>query len=106
MDTFNFHYTTVKFTYGHAQKWINMTLKYMLALGESRIKGIYMNCHFFHIPIDNLIQDELLDKIEKINCAWSKINNYDIYLAYQKKFRKLCNGKSPIAEEFRIFNIT
>ena len=44
---------------GQAEKWINMTLKYLVALGNERVKGIILNHFFFHIPIYNQIQAKL-----------------------------------------------
>ncbi|MEI7504759.1 MAG: hypothetical protein WCJ61_15885, partial [Paludibacter sp.] len=67
-------------TIGQAQKWINMTLKYLFTLGEDRVKGILTNYRFFHIPIDNIIQDKLIGKIERIKQPWSRIDDYAHYL--------------------------
>lgn len=90
-------------TYGQAQKWINMTLKYWLVLGEHRIKNIEKNARFFHIPIDSYVQKGWFQ--EKKPKAWSKINNYDDYMEYQKKHRASADPKShPLLEEFKFFN--
>lgn len=95
-----------EFYLGHAQKWINMSLKYCLAIGDDVFKGITQNINFLHIPIDNVIQDRLLIefKVTKIIGAWSKINNYEIYLNYQKEVREKIGGKIPIIVEFELFN--
>lgn len=45
-------------TYGQAQKWVNMTFKYLLILDVYNIKAIYKN---LHIPIDNNILKELYE---------------------------------------------
>lgn len=57
-------------------------------------------------PIDNIIQDRIKSKfnIDRINGAWSKISDYNIYLAYQKKLRKICLDFIPMDIEFRLFN--
>ena len=92
---------------GQAQKWINMTLKYAYLFGEKRINGINKNYSFFHIPIDNIIQDvlEKKHKIEKINkFRWSQIPDYETYYNYQKEVRKVFSGKIIMDEEFRLFN--
>jgi hypothetical protein len=81
------------FTYGQAQKWINMTLKYLSMFDYVMVKSVYEYCH---IPVDNYI-------IEKVgysfNSAWSKINSYDEYLEFQKVFR-LSTKNIPLDEEF------
>ena len=62
-----------KFTYGNAQKWVNMTLKYMYLLD-----GIYLACgrelwmhkgiercrNWLHVPIDSYIMEALYREIE------------------------------------------
>ncbi|NOU46120.1 MAG: hypothetical protein HOO86_03555 [Bacteroidales bacterium] len=90
---------------GQAQKWINMTLKYLFALGENRIKGISRNYEYFHFPIDNIIQEKLVKRgIPKIDIPWSRINNYGKYLKYQCLVREKFAGQIPIEVEFRLFN--
>jgi len=94
-------------TIGQAQKWVNMSLKYAFTLGDNRINGINRNYHFFHIPIDNIIQDLLKEKygIEKIkSLRWSRVNDYDIYYNYQKEVRRVLTGTIVLDEEFKLFN--
>jgi hypothetical protein len=91
--------------YGQAQKWINMTLKYAFAIGNEEINGIERNYKYFHIPIDNIIQDKLFSyKIVRIPIKWSRINDYSIYIDYQYKVRKIFVGQIPMDVEFRLFN--
>lgn len=67
-------------SYGQAQKWINMTLKYMFAIGPNIIDGIDRNYDYFHIPLDNVIQEKLsIHGINRINIRWSRIDNYQTY---------------------------
>jgi hypothetical protein len=90
---------------GQAQKWINMTLKYLFALGDERINGISRNYQFFHIPIDNIIQVKLSkSEIPKLKDRWSRINNYSEYLNYQEMVRTKFSGQIPMDVEFRLFN--
>ena len=90
---------------GQAQKWINMTLKYLFALGEGRIKGISKNYEFYHIPIDNIIQEKLESEgIEKFKTRWSCIKKYSDYLDYQKRVREHYSGQIPLDVEFKLFN--
>ena len=94
-----------KISYGQAQKWINMTLKYLFAIGPNVIDGIDRNYEFFHIPIDNIIQDKLsIRGINRINSRWSRIDSYQTYLQYQIRVRNTFAGQIPLDVEFRLFN--
>jgi hypothetical protein len=88
--------------FGQAQKWINMTLKYWLLLGDKRINGIEKNAQYFHIPIDSYVQKGMFE--EKYPKAWSKIDNYETYMKYQLGHRNKQTGNSPIIDEFNFFN--
>lgn len=87
---------------GQAQKWINMTLKYWLLLGDKRITGIEKNVRYFHIPIDSYVQKGMFD--EKYPTAWSKIDNYETYMDYQIRHRNKQTRNYPIIDEFKFFN--
>lgn len=94
------------FTIGQAQKWINMTFKYLNLLDYNDIEKIYEFCH---IPIDRYILEYMLGEniIEKENFKkviyWSKIEKYQDYFEIQEKFRDNCKGKIPLDEEFEIW---
>ncbi|GLI06723.1 hypothetical protein YDYSG_27530 [Paenibacillus tyrfis] len=101
-------YTTYSYTFniGQAQKWINMTLKYMFALREERVGGYTEVYQFCHIPIDNII----LDKFRKynmpkfFNCKWSRINDYQMeYLSFQKWIRSTFPQFIPLELEFLLW---
>jgi hypothetical protein len=94
--------TWTELKYGQAQKWINMTLKYWLLLGDKRIEGIERNAKYFHIPIDSYVQKGMFD--EKYPNAWSKIDDYETYLNYQTRHRNKQTGRYPIVDEFNFFN--
>lgn len=92
-------------SYGQAQKWINMSLKYMFAVGSDIINGIDRNYEYFHIPLDNIIQDKLtIYNIKKIDTRWSRIDNYQTYFQYQVQVRNTFHGEIPLDVEFRLFN--
>lgn len=57
-----------KLTYGQVQKWLNMTMKYLLILGyvPNRIKG------FLHVPID----DYILEAVWSTNHGDASIKAY------------------------------
>lgn len=79
----------IVFNIGHAQKWINMMMKYLCIQGKVDVTSIF---YFLHVPLDRLIIG-LIDKFDRndartLSCvAWSKINDYKIYLDYQIKIR-------------------
>lgn len=89
---------------GQAQKWINMTLKYLLALGN-RVNGADKNCRYFHIPIDNIILGKLkLKGIQKFKQSWSRVDSYQEYLDFQTRVRQTYKDELPIEVEFRLYN--
>ncbi len=95
-------------TIGQAQKWLNMTLKYLYVLGEDRVPGINLNYQYFHMPIDNIIQDAMPTLKKKPNVktfeTWSKIDNYKDYLDFQQKIKQEFKDKIPMNVEFELFN--
>ena len=76
------HENEQEFHFGQAQKWVNMTLKYLYLL------GIVKNPDDLHIPIDNYVLAALNDKYNiSSNTVWSQFNydNYDeLYTSYNK----------------------
>lgn len=93
-----------RFTYGQAQKWINMTLKYVFAMGEKRLPGFESCYPFAHIPIDNVFVDALqVYKKVSLPCAWSRIDDYQVYLKLQKEFWSTFPNSIPLAVEFRLW---
>ncbi len=93
------------FTYGIAQKWVNMTIKYLFLthllfvdiFNDSReIKHNFAVCRstqFYHVPLDSIVLDDLKEEFEISSqtfdiAKWSQIDNYDQYLMLQKEIRK------------------
>jgi len=85
-----------KFTFGQAQKWVNMTLKYLwlLDLLPKEIKE-----EFLHVPIDSFILQKLKEEdvcevtgSGETYCykgeAWSAISSYKNYMELQKEIKK------------------
>lgn len=84
------------FTCGVAQKWVNMSVKY-LWLFSLLPDGLDKN---LHIPLDSYIIKIAKADSEKmshglkisesktIDCAWSKISDYDKYKEYQDTIRE------------------
>ena len=91
------------FTYGLAQKWINMTLKYlwlldMLPDGLSEMS--------LHVPIDSFIIQALYNKVDQISNdnkykgkAWSKFGDYKIYRDLQDEIKRVVENIPPIKWE-------
>lgn len=101
INVHNFHLSI-----GQSQKWINMTLKYLFLFGDKKIPNISNNYKYYHIPIDNIIQDRILKtlKIERIDGSWSRIETYEVYLNYQKTIRVNVEPNSAFEFEFKLFN--
>lgn len=90
---------------GQAQKWINMSIKYFYALGEKRHSFQVKNLNYFHIPIDNIIQERLKEKgLIPLKNKWSRIEVYSEYINYQKQVRDIKPERIPLELEFELFN--
>lgn len=85
------------FTIGQAQKWINMTFKYLHLLDYEKIQNVYEYCH---IPIDSYMLNITNYSMSK---AWSKLNDYKEYLDYQIWFRNKYNDSIPLDKEFYLW---
>ena len=91
------------FFVGQAQKWINMTFKYIFAFRERRLRGfghLYDTCH---APLDKeFIKGLLPYGFSPLPCAWSRLNDYESYLDRQHWLR--CRFElAPLDVEFRIW---
>lgn len=96
-------------TYGNAQKWLNMALKYLWLLGALPID---IKEERLHAPIDSYILQKLWNlKADGVTCSadtfyckgnsWSKISDYDDYFDLQKVIRVMAKqgGKTVIEQE-------
>jgi len=87
--------------YGQAQKWINMSLKYLFVLERARVAPYWQYCH---IPIDY----RMLRRLERhavprfSSPAWSKIDSYEEYMHFQSWFRAEFEG-IPMDNEWRLW---
>lgn len=70
------------FTYGHAQKWLNMAMKYLAVLDHPGVRHVYP---YLHVPIDTIVYDQA-DRLgvprPPRRRSWSRLNQ-EQYLAYQ-----------------------
>lgn len=90
------------FTIGQAQKWVNMTLKYLWLLDmlPEGISGTDL-----HVPIDSFILKALEKNISDISHkdgtykyngeAWSRMEEYENYKCLQYEIKKVAGG-NPI----------
>ena len=92
------------FNYGQAQKWVNMTMKYLLLLRNRKAQSLEKH---FHIPIDSYIiedvrEDVYVDGIE----PWSQMEKGK-YIEYQGKLLDYVKKKgygSPLEWEAESWN--
>jgi len=88
------------FFIGQAQKWINMSFKYvymlyladLLKVSKTGIDIRKHNYRHFHLPIDNIVlQHQTVKRLYSQhigNAVWSKIDDYANYLVFQKHLKK------------------
>lgn len=73
------------FHFGQAQKWINMTVKYLYVINDVDLSKII---NYAHIPIDNYVfkaaEKEL--GIKQPITSWSRMDNQE-YITYQIELR-------------------
>lgn len=89
-------------TLGHAQKWVNMTMKYLCVFKDAQAIAMLP---YLHAPLDSYIfqaAKDLLD-LDPPCHAWSKLSKYQDYLSYQKAIRK-ASGKPALVWEFSAWN--
>lgn len=79
----------MRFTVGLAQKWINMTIKYLWILGV--FDDDYEE--LIEVPIDRFIISKLESLGIIISCNWSTWNNIKEYAKVQEKLRAILRDK-------------
>ena len=91
----------IEFHYGQAQKWLNMTMKYLYLIGECTFDGLFQ---YLHVPVDNYLIDIAWKELGVAHpqTSWSRWNDYaEQYEAYQKELRTKIIGCFPLRWEFR-----
>jgi len=88
---------------GQAQKWVNMTFKYIFTMGEQRLPGYQPLYSMCHAPLDSI----LVDKLQPYGAPpllhrWSRLDNYGDYLAYQLWIRRHF-ALVPLDVEFKLW---
>ena len=89
----------IEFYIGQAQKWVNMTLKYLYVLVPDVVEPFY---RFLHIPLDNYIMDIAKKQygVPVLTTAWSRISDYQVYLDYEQMLMEVID-EVPLDWEFR-----
>lgn len=77
----NFEKNCIEFYFGQAQKWVNMTMKYLCILSPEKYNYVYK---FLHIPLDGIIIKNAHEKLglDKPNVPWSRLDE-ETYYTYQ-----------------------
>lgn len=100
--------------YGHAQKLVNMSLKYLyneFAVYYEKLNTFeFPNTnleHLFHLPIDSPIRNHLVGNhnfTDPTTLPWSQWS-YDHYMAFQEQLRyRISSGYQPLAIDYLIWN--
>lgn len=107
----------IEFYYGQAQKWVNMTMKYLCVIGREKYPWLKHVYSFLHIPIDSVILNKTIsefkmnfvivnrNKISLKNLSWSRIDK-ETYHIIQTNLRRAIDAKGevPIFWEFTAWN--
>lgn len=98
VSLFDFYHFPIRV--GHAQKWVNMTMKYIFTMGEERLTGFHDAYQFCHAPLDNIFLNQLYKYgLPKFKFVWSHIDDYNEYLNIQNWIRQRFDY-SPLDVEF------
>ena len=99
--------TIAEITYGQAQKWVNMTMKYLCVLYEGQCDWLNKIYSFLHIPIDSIILDkakkEFQNEFSVNNTPWSQLSREE-YITIQNKLRAVIKDVTLMDWEFTAWN--
>ena len=88
---------------GQSQKWINITFKNIFVCGESRVPGFQAIYNFCHMPIDNIVLNQLKSRgVLLPPKAWSRWS-YGEYYQFQRRLRECCGGQPLLNVEHQIW---
>lgn len=87
-------------TFGQAQKWVNMTMKYLFI---ADVPGIADAFYFCHVPIDTYIINAAEEQLNLKRPAlpWSQMDDYKEYAAYEKQIRMRLGNVAPLEWELK-----
>lgn len=93
-------------TVGQTQKWVNMSIKNGIALGDRLSPSLSCVYDAAHVALDQIVLEGLRRRKgmprELVRGAWSKLANYEEYMACQRWIRQNLPG-IPVEEEFRLW---
>jgi len=93
-----------RFTVGQAQKWINMSIKYAIALGERRLPEFSRVYPVAHAPLDRIVLSALAKEgMSPLDIPWSRLDDYDQYIACQDWVRRRYPGEAPLRVEYLLW---
>ena len=99
--------TIAEITYGQAQKWVNMTMKYLCVLYDGQCDWLNKIYSFLHIPIDSIILDkakkEFPNEFPVNNIPWSQLSREE-YITIQNKLRAVIKDVTLMDWEFTAWN--
>lgn len=100
----NEEYKSISFYYGQAQKWINMTMKYLLCMGHEKISAYQQ---YLHAPVDSIVVKAASDigvDTQGLD-PWSRIDK-SRYDKFQTELRTVLSEKnqSVIGWEFNVWS--
>lgn len=88
---------------GQAQKWVNMSLKYIFTVGEERVPGFQAIYPFCHVPLDSILMQQFKPyQPPSLPERWSRIDDYDQYIRYQHWIREQFT-RLPLDIEFLLW---
>jgi hypothetical protein len=93
-------YNGHRFHAGQAQKWVNMTLKYIYTLGEEHVSGFQQAYPLCHVPLDKIVLHQLAKYgFPEFSLPWSRVD-YDQYFHCQEWIRSKFATLAPLDLEF------
>lgn len=89
---------------GQAQKWINMSIKYAIALGERRVPGFFRVYDVAHVALDSVVLRHLEEGgMHSLNCAWSRLDDYTRYMECQQWVHDHFPDACSLEVEYRLW---
>ena len=89
---------------GQAQKWINMSIKYAIALGEHRVPGLHCVYDVAHVALDNIVLVRLEELgMPPLGCAWSRLDEYNRYMQCQQWVHDHFPDACSLEVEYRLW---
>lgn len=95
-----------RFSFGHAQKWVNMAVKYSVLLEDRVVPGAGDLLPVAHMPLDSIILGVLHRDyaLSTASCEpWSKISDYEVYMDLQRNIRATFRPSFPLSAELRLW---